>query len=285
MAQWPNCSWPGPSKPVTPPTTVPGESFRECSECPEMVVIPAGSFTMGSPEDEEGRYEYECVQRTVTIDKLFAMGKHEVTFDQWDACVSAGGCKLNPPDTGDEGWGRGDRPVINVSWLQANEYADWLSRKTGAKYRLPSEKEWEYSARAGSSASRFWGDNPDEACTYANVNDRVTKAANDFPFDEHKCNDGHDKTAPVGSLEPNAFGVHDILGNVWEWMGGCWHDTCYGFGDVDTKMGPQDCYFRVQRGGGWNAEPDYVRPALRIRDDEDAGDRMSGFRVLRTFPE
>ncbi len=124
----------------------PGETFRDCPECPEMVVIPAGNFTMGSPANEPGRYDDEGPRHRVTIPRAFALGRYEVTFAEWDACVQAGGCSRRPDDWG---WGRGNRPVINVSWGDAREYVRWLSRKTGQAYRLPSEAEWEYAARAG----------------------------------------------------------------------------------------------------------------------------------------
>ena len=132
-----------------PKSPAAGDVIQDCDECPEMVVVPAGSFRMGSPPSEEGRFDNEGPMRRVTISEPFAVGKYEVTFAEWDACVSAGGCKGRKPD--DEGWGRGARPVINVSWGDAWSYALWLSRRTGKEYRLLSEAEWEYAARAGTS--------------------------------------------------------------------------------------------------------------------------------------
>ena len=253
----------------------PGAEFRECDHCPQMVVIPAGEFTMGSPKDEPGRIKYECGEQTVTFEVPFALGVYEVTFDEWTACVVRGGCQHKPSD---EGWGRGNRPVINVSWLDAMAYASWLSRETGAEYRIPTETEWEYAARAGTTAARFWGDEAYDACSYASVFDRTTKESIGMPYPHHDCDDGYVNTAPVGSFQPNGFGLHDVLGNVWEWVAGCWHDSC---GDEFIDSG--DCYYRIMRGGAWNSEPDHVRSALRIRDDQDMRDKVSGFRVVRTL--
>ena len=261
-------------KPIDVPDE-PGSVFRECDHCPQMVVIPPGRFTMGSPEDEEGRFKFECTEHVVSFEEPFAIGVHEVTFDQWGACVDRGGCEYEPND---EEWGSGDRPVINVSWLGAMAYASWLSRETGADYRIPSEQEWEYAARAGTTASRFWGNEAYDACSFASVFDRTTKESIRMPYDHHDCDDGFAHTAPVGSFRPNGFGVHDILGNVWEWVDGCWHDTCSGM-ISDTG----DCYYRAMRGGAWNSEPNHVRAALRIRDDQDMRDKVSGFRVARTL--
>ena len=137
-----------PKQPASTPANKykPGDTFKDCDNCPEMVVVPAGSFMMGSPTSEKFRYKDEGPQHRVTIPRSFAVGKFEVTLAEWDACVSAGGCTRQPSDSG---WGRGRRPVIKVSWHDANTYVKWLSRKTGKSYRLLSEAEWEYSARAG----------------------------------------------------------------------------------------------------------------------------------------
>ena len=141
-------------RPKSPAQITPGSSFRDCPACPEMIVVPAGSFTMGSPDSEEGRSNDEGPQHKVSV-RSFAFGKYEVTFEQWDACVAAGGCTHKPND---KGWGRSDRPVINVSWKDAQQYVRWLSRITGKPYRLPNEAEWEYAARAGTTTRYHWGD-------------------------------------------------------------------------------------------------------------------------------
>ena len=170
----------------------PGEVFRDCGVCPEMVVIPAGDFVMGSPENEEGRYGSEGPQHRVRIEQPFALGKTEVTFAEWDACIADGGCDGYRAD--DEGWGRGQRPAINVSWKDAKAYLGWLSRKTGHAYRLASESEWEYAGRAGTTTARSWGEETDRGCGYANVHDRTSK----FSWTHHDCADCA-ALAPAGS--------------------------------------------------------------------------------------
>ncbi len=223
----------------------PGDTFRDCNECPEMVVVPSGSFLMGSPEDEEGRYDNEGPQHRVTIAEPFAIGVYEVTFDEWDACVAAGGCNGYRPD--DDGWGRGRRPVINVSWDDAQAYVDWLSDRTGEEYRLPSEAEWEYAARAGTT-TRYW---PGDEITaeYANFGRNVGR------------------TIEVGSLgRPNAFGLHDVHGNVWEWVEDCWNDSYAGAPANGTAWTSGDCGRRVLRGGSWDDYPRSLRSAYRGRN-------------------
>ena len=148
----------------------PDRSFKDCADCPEMVVIPAGRFQMGSPKHWSNEHPVHDVRI-----KRFALGKYEVTFAEYDACVAARGC---PWEAGDEGWGRARRPVINVSWNDAKAYLAWLSRKTGKPYRLASESEWEYAARAGTRTARYWGDDEDKACGFANVHDRKSKSVN-----------------------------------------------------------------------------------------------------------
>ena len=169
-----------------------------------MIVIPAGSFTMGSPESETGRRAREGPQHEVTIAKPFAVSKFEVTWDDWDACVKYGDCE----NISDSGFGRGTRPVINVSWDDAQQYAAWLSMMTDRPYRLLTEAEWEYAARAGSTTAYFWGDEIGEG--NANCGG---------------CGSQWDKrqTSPVDSFKPNAFGLHDMAGNVWQWVQDCYH--------------------------------------------------------------
>ena len=176
----------------------PGKTFRDCPECPEMVVIRAGSFMMGSPTSEPGRWEGEGPQHRVRIPQTFALGKYEVTFAEWDACMKTGGCKHR---LGDEGWGRGNQPVIDVDWDDAKAYVRWLSQKTGQAYRLPSEAEWEYATRAGTTTAFYFG------------NDINPRQAN------YGGNEG--KTVAVGRYPANAFGLHDVHGNVWEWVEDC----------------------------------------------------------------
>ena len=191
-------------------------AFKDCDVCPELVAIPAGRFRMGTNTGNRS----EGPVHGVAVPRRMAMGKHEVTFAEWNACVRDGGCTHRPRDAG---WGKGRRPVINVSWADAQEYVYWLSRKTGKRYRLPSEAIWEYAARAGTTTERYWGDDADVACRYANVHDRTSMSVNNVAGPIHQCSDDFVKTAPVGSFRPNRFGLHDMLGNVWEWMSDCWH--------------------------------------------------------------
>ena len=229
----------------------PGDTFRDCPGCPEMVVVPAGSFLMGSPESEEGRWDDEGPVHEVTIARPFAVGVYEVTFGEWDACVSGGGCGGYRPD--DQGWGRGRRPVVNVSWEDAQAYVRWLSGRTGEAYRLLSEAEWEYVARAGTTTRYWWG--------------------NEIGRNRANC-DGcgsrwDDKqTAPVGSFAANPFGLHDVHGNVWEWT-----EVCY----------EGDCSRRVLRGGSWVDAPRFLRSAFRYRSTTGGRFGSYGFRVARTL--
>ena len=238
----------------------PGRVFRDCDSCPEMVVTPAGTFQMGSPASEVGRDDGEGPQHRVTL-RSFAMGVKEVTFDEWAACVRGGGCNGYRPD--DEGWGRGGRPVIDVSWEDAQAYVSWLSETTGARYRLPSESEWEYAARAGTTTAYHTGStiSTDQANYRSGVG-----------------------TMPVGTFAPNAFGLYDVHGNVWEWVEDCWHGDYRGApsdGTAWTRGG--DCGRRVLRGGSWDFGSRDVRSAYRLRDPPGARNRSIGFRVSRTL--
>lgn len=258
--------------------------FRDCDGCPVVVVLPPGRFVMGSPEGEavdelserwHHLLQFEKPQVEIEIAYPLAMGKYEVTFAEWDRCVEAGGCSHDPDD---EGFGRGDRPVLNVNRLQAEEYLRWLSEETGHVYRLPSEAEWEYAARAGTSTARHWGDEIGEgmaACVGCGGrwNGR--------------------STAPVGSFPPNDFGLHDMLGNAYEWVSDCYHR---GHDGVPTDGSPRlesspywedgTCMVHVRRGGSWASPAWEVRAARRKAIDIRgpwglAGDRYAGFRVVR----
>ena len=235
---------------------------------------------MGSPEHEVGRYDDEGPPHRVTIAKPFAVGKYEVTFDEWDACSAAGGCEHRPDD---RGWGRGRRPVINVGWKDTREYLEWLSRKTQQSYRLPSEAEWEYAARAQSVTARYWGDNPAEACEYANVHDLTLDTGNPFHWRPHDCNDGFANTAPVGSFKPNPFQLYDMLGNVWEWVEDC-TTMDYSAAPLDgSAVTTGECFLRVLRGGAWFYPERQVRSAKRRRTDWMNRSVIIGFRVARAI--
>ena len=243
-----------------------GEVFRDCPACPEMVVLPAGRFDMGSPANETGRAGDEGPVHRVEIARPFAMGRYEVTFAQWDLCVASGGCSHHPDDNG---WGRDDRPVINVSWHDAREYIVWLSSLTGRPYRLPSEAEWEYAARAGTATARPWGD-----------------GIGDGRANCDGCGGDWDgaQTAPVGRFPANGFGLHDMLGNVWEDTADCWHGDYRGAPTDGSVWQGGDCRRRVMRGGGWSVRPAYVRSANRHGGYADRRDSAyGGFRVARSI--
>ena len=240
-----------------------GEVFRDCPTCPELVVVPAGRFRMGCvsgrdcQDDERPVHEVEVGS--------FALGVYEVTFDEYERFARATG-RDRPHD---RGWGRGGRPVINVSWQEATAYAAWRSAETGEKYRLPSEAEWEYAARAGTTTRYSWGD------------DRGRNRAN---CDGCGSRWDDDETAPAGSFAVNAWGLHDMHGNVWEWVEDCWHDNYARAprdGSAWTTGG--NCSRRVLRGGGWYSYPRYLRSASRSRDVAGLRSSSVGFRVARTL--
>ena len=238
----------------------PGTVFRDCEACPEMVVVPAGSFMMGSPE-----HAILMPIHRVTLGEPFAVGKYEVTFAEWDACVADGGCYGYRPD--DQRWGRRNRPVTNVNWNEAQMYATWLNEKTRKAYRLLSEAEWEYVARAGSETAYSWG--------------------NEIGRNRANCDgcgsrwDGK-QTAPVGMFAGNAFGLHDVHGNVWEWVEDCWN-VSYAGAPTDGSAWEQGKCSRVFRGGSWSNNPGSLRSAYRnwnfagLRTDD------VGFRVARSL--
>ncbi len=258
-----------------------GEHFSDCAACPEMVVVPAGSFMMGSPESSLEGFSDEKPHHRVTIGYVFAVGVYELTFAEWDACVAAGGCGGYRPQDG--GWGRGSRPVINVSWENAREYVRWLSRETGEEYRLLTEAEWEYVARAGTQTERYWGESETGQCRYGNGYDRTGHAELEFPMDPASCTDGYVRTAPVGMFEPNGFGLYDVLGNVWEWTQDCWNERYWGAPADGSAWSSGDCSLRVQRSGHWLLEPRSLRSANRFRNPAGGRANSLGFRVARTL--
>ena len=232
---------------------------------PEMVVIPAGSFRMGCVSGENCDDD-ELPVHEVTIPEAFAVSVYAVTFAQWDACVLGGGCGGYRPD--DEGWGRGTRPVIYVSWDDAQEYVGWLSRQTGEVYRLLSESEWEYVARAGSSTAYSWGN------AIGNNRANCDGCGSQWDFSQ---------TAPVGSFQANAFGVHDMHGNVWEWVEDCWNDSYAGAPSDGSAWRSGDCGLRVLRGGSWYLDPWFLRSAGRFGSSSGFRISSDGFRVARTL--
>jgi formylglycine-generating enzyme required for sulfatase activity len=256
------------------PPKKPGERFRDCPECPEMVVLPAGRFRMGAAAGDAGASDDERPQRTVSLPKDFAVGRFEVTFAEWDACVRGGGCNGYRPD--DRGWGRERQPVINVSWLDAQAYVQWLNSlptKGRGKYRLMSEAEWEYAARAGTSTAYPWG----EAASHDFANYGAEECCSGLAFGR----DMWEFTAPIESFPANAFGLHDMQGNVWEWTEDCWNGS-YADAPTDGSAWRQgDCNYRVLRGGSWSSYSLYLRSAFRYRFDTSVRVNFFGFRVAR----
>ncbi|MEM8934931.1 MAG: SUMF1/EgtB/PvdO family nonheme iron enzyme [Pseudomonadota bacterium] len=245
-----------------------GHYFLECVDCPEMAEIPAGRFTMGSPDNEPGRTETEGPQVKIELNRDYALSAREVTFKQWQACVADGGCRRYYP--ADNGWGRGDRPVVNISFEDAASYAAWLSKKTGSNYRLPTEAEWEYAARAGGDG--VFGHARAISPARANFDGR-------YPYGSPRGN-YRSSTTPVASFAPNAFGLYDMHGNVWEWTADCWTESHVSApGDGSARIG--DCTQRVLKGGAWNVGGWRLRAAHRIPKGVSARESDNGFRVAR----
>lgn len=271
-----------------------GEVFRDCETCPQMKLLPAGDFTMGTPLSDATYQPPEGPAHAVSVDYPLAIGVHEVTVSEYQAFVADTAHEVTGCDAYDGAWQyRNDlnwdntgfeqgasHPVTCVSWDDALAYVDWLSAKTGEPYRLPSAAEWEYAARAGADQSRPWGENLDAACASANVADRT--AAERFPgWTVHSCSDGNVFTASVGSFEPNAFGLYDTLGNVFEWVLDCWQDDYADApGDGSARLDGV-CSFHELRGGSWYSMPQYVRVAFRNRFEANYRGNSFGFRVAK----
>jgi len=250
----------------------PKDSFKECETCPEMVVMPAGSFTMGSPPSELARDNDEGPQRLVMFGKPFAVGRFAVTFDEWDACVADGGCNGHRPS--DNGWGRGRRPVITVSWVDAKAYVAWLSRVTGRSYRLLSEAEREYVTRAGTSTPFWFGDSISvEQANYGGA-DAYSSSSTGF----------RKETVPVGTFRPNPWGLDQVHGNVREWTEDCYNASYAGAPTDGSPWLKGACNRRVLRNGSWVNMAAILRSAFRgnIGSNELRSDTI-GFRVARSI--
>lgn len=242
---------------------------------PEIAMVPikGGCFMMGTPETELDRDDDEGPQHEVCVSD-FEMGKHEVTFDDWQACVDADDC-FHEPD--DRGWGEGKRPLINISWDDAQDYIRWLNRATGEQYRLPTEAEWEYAGRAGTTTAFYTGDclhtddaNYDGTCEFADCGSRT------------QTNINLGKTVPVGSYEPNAFGLYDMHGNVSEWVQDCWNESFEGAPADGSAWEEGNCRRRVLRGGSWFGYAGYSRSGYRCRAGTSFQYKAVGFRLART---
>jgi formylglycine-generating enzyme required for sulfatase activity len=282
---------------AAPPVTAARSSFQDCDACPEMIAIPPGFFQMGSPPSHPLRVANETPQHTVRFAVPFALGKFEVTIDQFAAFVDAAGyqptlqCFVYAVDT--DQWQlkpasfrapsylvTGAHPAACVSWNDARAYVAWLSAKTGKTYRLPSEAEWEYAARAGATTLFSFGDaehpNP---CAYAKLADASTR----FSWRLERCSSRHGHgTAPVGRHHPNKWDVHDMHGNVWEWVQDCWHDT-YANAPADGSAWLTDgnCSRRITRGGSWHNPLVALRVTHRQHFHVTSAAAHRGFRVAR----
>lgn len=285
-------SAPGADMMAAAPPTAPGATFVECKGCPEMTVVPAGSFVMGSPEDEPHRMPDEG-QHRVTFAQPFAVSKYDVTWDQWMDCVRDGGCPGNEietalrlnidgtPNTDYRDMGRGTRPVVGVSWYDAQGFVGWLNAKAGTDaYRMLSEAEWEYAARAGSTTIYPWGDDADH--------DRAN-----YGFDEGDALGGKaegrdiwvDDTAPVGSFPPNAWGLYDMPGNIYEWVEDCYQADPSLLPTDGAPVHDGDCNARVMRSVSFVSHPENMRVANRVGlyPPNRRGRNYLGFRVARTL--
>jgi formylglycine-generating enzyme required for sulfatase activity len=255
----------------------PGDTLpKECRYCPEMVVAPAGRFIMGLQSEDNARPQHE-----VTFAKPFAVAKFALTFDEWDACARNGPCSR---DVSDNGWGRGRRPVINVSFDDAQTYVTWLSATTGNAYRLLSEAEYEYAARGGSQSNYPWGDD-----ITLNGKPMANCMLCGSPWDGKQTapvcgwQEGDPQKPPGCSFPANAFGLYDMEGNVYEWTNDCWHPNYAGAPLDGSSWTSGDCSIRVIRGGSWDSDPDDLRGGDRYMTSADVQVFNFGFRVARTL--
>ena len=295
------------NRPATPPTLDPSLCDNIDNQGPQMVMISAGTFQMGSPQSEEGRSLDDGPQHPVAVMHPFALSSCEISVGQFrqfvdetgylsdaergEGCYSLNAAINNFEQRKDRNWrdpgfSRGeDHPVVCVSWNDANAYAEWLSIRTGQAYRLPSEAEWEYAARGGSQQSRFWGDDPEEGCEYANGADAAfAQRFKDIGYITTACDDKAVFTIRTGNYRRNAFGLSDMLGNVWEWTADCWHEDYTGApNDGSAWEAGGDCALRVVRGGGWSFIPEDLRSAFRNRNTTGEANFFLGFRLARTL--
>jgi len=236
-----------------------GESFKDCSECPELVVVPAGHFNMGDLNSRDHLNEQPV--HSVSIPIGFAVGKYEVTYENWAACVRDGGCSFTPT----KWWGGPRVSVVGISWNDTASYLEWITRKTGKNYRLLSESEWEYVARAGSGSDFHWGD--------------------DVGYDNASCEicgkRWWDRVAPTGGFKPNRWGLFDVHGNAAEWVQDCWNGSYDGAPTDGSAWLLGNCDWRVLRGGSWRSSPENIRLSSRTSAKPDERSYRYGFRVAR----
>lgn len=271
--------------PVTP-----GRAFRDCAQCPEMVVVPAGSFVMGSPPNEPLRDDDEG-QHRVTFAKPFAVGRYPVTWDEWEACVQDNFCEGQAVEsalrTGLDGkpianyrdHGRGNRPVVGVSWWDAQKFIGWLNERSGGGYRLLSESEFEYASRAGTTSAYTWGDAPDH--NYANFG----RIEGGLGGETGGRDVWLDETSPVGSFPPNAWGLYDMLGNTYEWTEDCYEADAAKLPTDGSAVKSGNCNVRVMRSTSFTSEPHTLRSANRAGQYPPnlRGRNYLSFRVAKTL--
>ncbi len=253
-------------------------AFKDCSDCPELVVIEPGEFYLTSPPLWQGRPFGLGPMRKVIVKNSYAIGKFEITVGEWQHCVDANGCQMaRGAETKDS-----RLPIANISWDDALKYTKWLSDKTNQIYRLPSEAEWEFAARAGAGRSRFFDLPEEEICNYANIYDISAHQELEYEWRNINCNDKYVRESPVGSFKANKFGLHDALGNVWEWAEDC--KSSIGTRHMRNTSGPVlkgDCSLRAFRGSSWLSHPPkYIRPSDRYKFSGSKSVDL-GFRVVR----
>jgi formylglycine-generating enzyme required for sulfatase activity len=275
-------------------------TFRDCPQCPDMVTIPAGSFTMGSPANEANRGSDEGPQRRVALMRGFAVGRTEVTRGQFAAFASATGraagnnCYTDRALRGqwaqdprgtwrDPGFSQADdHPVVCVSWEDAQAYVAWLNTQAPrGGYRLLTEAEWEYAARAGTTSPYIWGADPNAGCAHANGADATARASY-AGWTTSTCNDGALNTAVVAAYQRNVFGLYDMIGNVWEWVQDCYAESYSGL-PTDGSASEISCSYRGNRGGSWVSNPRSLRSAIRYENAPSVRGSDLGFRVARTL--
>ncbi len=292
-----------PAASAAAPVARPGQIIRDCRDCPPMVVIPTGTFVMGtigdSPEAAEHPAEHDLP--LITIAQPFAIGQYELTRREFARFASETGfvpkspCRtwdavksrfLDRPvsDWRNPGFPQivsDDQPVTCVDWTEARSFATWLSHKSGHTYRLPSEAEWEYAAKGGTQTLRFWGNDPDDGCDFANTFDLTGRETYPLAWEVAQCRDGAADLAPVGRYRPNAFGLYDMIGNVWEWVEDCSSNSYVGRPKDQRAWVWEGCERRIQRGGSWMTAPARSRSAYH--GDGRPGDRavFFGFRLVR----
>ncbi len=234
----------------------PMDHFKECEDCPEMVVVPAGQFIMGAADGESDSSSDERPQHRVSFARPFSVGRFPVTFNEWDACVAARGCSYRPSD---KGWGRGTRPVIDILWDDAKEYVAWLSRITGRSYRLLSESEREYVTRAGTTTAYWWGDTFDPTRANCAPDNRELFSASTSDLRQPVA-----RALPVHSFDPNPWGLYQVHGNVYDWVEDCWNDNYNGAPSDGAAWMSGNCNGHILRGGASSRNVEAARSAARI---------------------